>query len=1426
MVRENGFKRNSFVICLLVIVCFIFVLPGSVVLAETREVCPVDCAYTTIQSAINAAVDGDVISVKNGIYAEVIWVNKPISLIGESRDGVIIDASGHTGYAISVTASNVILGFFTVQNGNDYGIKISGVNNFTLQYVTVNQMARSGVDLNGVDTAVLNNIRSTGSVAGVGIAITDSQNIDLNDILTSGNAWGGIGIYTLGEFHPGGVDGVTLTGLNTIQENPPIYVEIENFASPSEPYPVTNLDMGEFRYLVTNSSQPNLSVYYTTFVQARATILFVSAQNFATIQDVISGDYLVSPGLKIHAAVKLAADNSRIFAYNGEYLEPQILIDKNITITGESQSGTIFKPLDDTEASGDAAGWFVVNDGFVFDLNNVTLDGLGKNIHQAIRSFGSGTIQNVTFKNISYPGYQGTAVANLGQNMTIANNTFLNIGRTGVLVSGPGIGNTIISDNAYTGKGSGDWVDYAVEVDGGAVVLLKGNTISGNIGETLGGLSSAGVLVTTQNGTGTRAQLYGNTVHGCTDAVRVGVDSTDTSVVVMHQNDFSGNSNGVFTYHSPVDARMNWWGDLTGPSSGDGVSEDVNYSPWLGLLPATTPMILHTDGNIQAAIDAAEAGDSIYVHPGVYNEIAENRYLFDGSGPYQFGLFIPVDKPNLSIVGVDDNGLPVSSYSSVLAQVQLNATNDFGPSGLFVEADQITVSGLQLSQHPDFIGKTIEVIGNAFTLQYSHVLANQSTALVFNDWRFDEASGSSHLQEYSINQNRIEDGFIDLYNGAGYSGPVTGRLMTNNVFDGFPLQPTLQFTGSIASSPIYVYPVGGAIIYGNQFTDAAEHILVRGDYDNSQFNWADYWNENIFDQAVMVGTNPPENIRSYVNGLYPNSRRIGSVIQAEINHALPDDTVLVKDGLYEENLLINQNISLIGQGENTILLAPELIPTCFAVTNPNYNAHPVICIQADHVTVDHFTVDGAGRGNSNYKFMGIAFQNAGGAVKNTVITRIKSSPITMDDNGLALFVYNNDGTNRSFTVDQVTIEDFQKNAMAISALADTPLAVNITNNHVTGQGHTSLVVQNGIQVWGDLLTGTIEGNSVDDIGFISTNPDNRVVATSILNYYADVDVLRNTVTEAQIGLYVYDGSGRYIDNQFEIFKVGYSGFGMILTDPPGAVPSPSVVNTLDEKSRLPNEGVKTEGENIIFAENNQVLFNGTDNTGTIGIDAEAGHGVKDVNVNINANTVRGFDFGITLLQCGGTTCTDSVFTHLQALCNLISENNKGMYSNVTALEMFAPYNWWGDPSGPYHPSFNPDGLGDSVTGLIDFTPWLEEPVCMVNFPPLARGDVYKDAVQNVTYQTAAPGVLANDMDLNDDPITAVLVDDVQFGALTLNADGSFTYIPEVNFIGVDSFTYAATDGVLNSEPVTVTITVLPGIPITSGGTVYLPVIMR
>jgi len=35
----------------------------------------------------------------------------------------------------------------------------------------------------------------------------------------------------------------------------------------------------------------------------------------------------------------------------------------------------------------------------------------------------------------------------------------------------------------------------------------------------------------------------------------------------------------------------------------------------------------------------------------------------------------------------------------------------------------------------------------------------------------------------------------------------------------------------------------------------------------------------------------------------------------------------------------------------------------------------------------------------------------------------------------------------------------------------------------------------------------------------------------------------------------------------------------------------------------------------------------------------------------------------------------------------------------------ARYNWWGDPSGPYHPTLNLDGLGNEVSENVVFEPW-------------------------------------------------------------------------------------------------------------------------
>lgn len=68
-------------------------------------------------------------------------------------------------------------------------------------------------------------------------------------------------------------------------------------------------------------------------------------------------------------------------------------------------------------------------------------------------------------------------------------------------------------------------------------------------------------------------------------------------------------------------------------------------------------------------------------------------------------------------------------------------------------------------------------------------------------------------------------------------------------------------------------------------------------------------------------------------------------------------------------------------------------------------------------------------------------------------------------------------------------------------------------------------------------------------------------------------------------------------------------------------------------------------------------------------------------------------------------------------------------------------------------------------------------------------------------------VLLNDRDTEGDRLTAQLADNVTTGVLSFNPLGVFVYTPPANFFGPVTFTYRATDGTGQSEPVTVTIDV-------------------
>jgi VCBS repeat-containing protein len=115
-----------------------------------------------------------------------------------------------------------------------------------------------------------------------------------------------------------------------------------------------------------------------------------------------------------------------------------------------------------------------------------------------------------------------------------------------------------------------------------------------------------------------------------------------------------------------------------------------------------------------------------------------------------------------------------------------------------------------------------------------------------------------------------------------------------------------------------------------------------------------------------------------------------------------------------------------------------------------------------------------------------------------------------------------------------------------------------------------------------------------------------------------------------------------------------------------------------------------------------------------------------------------------------------------------------------------------------------DGKVDSAAATAEIT---VSAVVPTNRPPVAVNDTYSTVAGQVLTAPVDSGVLRNDTDADNNPLTAKVLTQPSNGALVLNANGSFSYTPNAGFTGSDSFTYAANDGTVDSAAATVAIAV-------------------
>jgi hypothetical protein len=686
---------------------------------------------------------------------------------------------------------------------------------------------------------------------------------------------------------------------------------------------------------------------------------------------------------------------------------------------------------------------------------------------------------------------------------------------------------------------------------------------------------------------------------------------------------------------------------------------------------------------IQAAIDAVSPGGTVRVLPGTYSETAAGRTLSSIGGTYQFGLFFADAKSGVTLQGVTAADVPITSAAAAAATINTNATNNFGPSGIFVEGDNVTIAGVIIGSNttPPNPNKTVEVIGDAFTLKNSRVIDPQGSIYI-NDFRFNSGTNTSHVKAYRIEGNDFGDTSLDITSGAGHSGPVSGRVITGNTFTNGQDYPSISFNGT-GGPPWFTHPVGGAQITGNTFTNTGaqgQHIRARGTYDNSQFDWASYWTNNTFNKAVVVGPTPPAVPRaySYTSGPYTftNVRRIGATIQGEVANGTAGDTVLIKAGTYPEAVTLDKALTIQGAGVGSTIIQG----TCAA---------PGILFSGSlsNVTIADLTItgalDGIQTGNIGHTLTNLLIEDVAatgncrhgifsqdGTVNGYVVRRVTASNNGGSSNpdgntGRGILITNGDKSN-------VTIEDgtFNNNQLVGIDLGDGRVTgLLISGNTVVGNGDS------GIGVLGPQGPGAnlIDDNTVTNNGRfgIEIKVPTGNGATSGAG---SVVVSNNVVSRTIAATDARDYAG------IAVFK--RSGGPMNAAQPSGV----AVINNEVSGFRRKPSGSTGDGFGIVVEGTGMTVQNNLVTNNDVGIQAQAGN---------TANTQNTIFF-----DRGDASAYSGTITRNSVAGNDIGVRNAGVAGAIAAEE-----NWWGSASGPTHAS-NPGGTGVPVSNDVDFTPWL------------------------------------------------------------------------------------------------------------------------
>ena len=396
-------------------------------------------------------------------------------------------------------------------------------------------------------------------------------------------------------------------------------------------------------------------------------------------------------------------------------------------------------------------------------------------------------------------------------------------------------------------------------------------------------------------------------------------------------------------------------------------------------------------------------------------------------------------------------------------------------------------------------------------------------------------------------------------------------------------------------------------------------------------------------------------------------------IQEAIDNAEELVRIVVGEGTFPENIVVNKLVSIVGAGAGKTIIEGQ-------------GGNDVVSISSDGVVFRGISVT-----SGENEGAGIAIHANGTYIFDT---ECSNKTVGIIVNGSSNWVQNSTCSNNSDTGIQV-----------ISTHREGLESCVIMNNTCSSNWNYGIHIQRSDDVYvlnnrfdfntygvygSNLVNVSLFGNECDDNqehGILIIRGNNVSISTNkcinnvngIFISQSDHNVIqKNNLTANVKGLYLSNSKeNKIIKNRCSNNQEGIN------------------LETSESNEVLGNNVSNNDGNGIHLsndASNNRLEFNSVYDNGERGlyVRASSSHNV------IENNTFVGNRIGIRIVQ---SSTNNSVRSN-----NIFNNCDWGIYVGDESEAVNASGSWWWFPSGPYHETENPEGEGDNISDYVSFLP--------------------------------------------------------------------------------------------------------------------------